>query len=166
MASLRVLYNRKDVRPLIQIGMVLLCWAIGIFLALHPSSDANLDEHSLLGFPGARSLQLGDQVCFEGSIPPAHQMRWAESLQLQPIPPNAPLFVPDYSILSRWSQRKPFQRAPYSIEEVQEWWNQNGSMVSKGYARAFLPGGYIVLDLQEDRLTGWLELNSWEGLLR
>lgn len=155
----------QGVPPLLGIGLIIICWCMGFLLSLNPSSTASLRERSSISLSGATSHQIGDQLFFEMPIAPAHQQRWAQSLQLKPIPQKAPVFIPDFSILSNWHQRKGVQRAPYSEEEVQAWWDHNGSVVSKGYVRRFPTGGYIVLDLQRDRLAGWLNLTSWESLL-
>lgn len=149
-----------------QIALVGLCWCVGLLIALSRSSEGVPSNHSLPAMPGARSWKIGDQILFEGFVNPAHQQRWADSLQLKPIPNTAPLVLPEYDILPNWIVRKGHLRAPFSDEEVRNWWSENASQISQGYVRLFPSGGYVALDLQRDRLIGWLEVTAFEEAFR
>lgn len=143
-----------------------LCWITGLTYAVFAQDNPNRARQNIPSLYNARAIEAAQQTFFEMPVDPSNQRRWIETLGLDLVRKSSPPRIPNFSILSEWKTVKPFQRPPFGISEVENWWNKQSRLVSKGYIRQFESGGFIVLDMETDTLTGWANTSEIRALFQ
>lgn len=142
---------------------VVLCWVIGLFLALRKDSGELGDLGQILSLQTADVVTIEpDRVFFRLPVEPSQQMRWARNLKLQPIESGREFRLPTLHLLRSWEKPDTFIRAPFSIVEVTDWWDSplHRQVVSRGYYREWPDGSLLILDLSSDQLIGWARVHQ------
>lgn len=146
-------------------AICLICWILGVNLALRPPASAEATVDGLLTLNPARKVVIEpDRVLFQLPIDPAHLERWMRTLNLKSIPASQPFFVPLVHSVERWQEQSSFVRPPFAPGEVNDWWQLNRRQISYGFVREFPDGTFLLLDLESNSLLGWMDpakLTEW-----
>lgn len=156
--------RRDRKRPITAIMALLLCAATGWLIRSHapfahhtpppPDLPSFLKSASILPTAtGFSFLQL--------PINPAHQRRWIQSLDLEPI--TQPVRIPTLSTARQWSQH-PHPHPPYAWEVVDQWWDLHGQTTQHAFVARWPDGSFLLLDLQSDHLYGYLHRTHFSSL--
>lgn len=151
---------------IISLLTISLSWISGLTYAVLSQDNLNRAQQDIPSLYNARAIQAAQQTFFEMSVDPSNQRRWIETLGLDLIRKSSPPRIPEFSILSEWKTDKAFQRPPFAISEVENWWNKQSRLLSKGYIRQFESGGFIVLDMEKDTLIAWANTSEISALFQ
>ena len=138
------------------VGCVLF-WAAGLFWVLRPEPTAASIVAEVATLGRARTIVVEpEMVFFQLDIPPAHQERWIETQQMEPIDPLQPIGIPTYHAIDTWEKPAGYIRPPYAAVEVDEWWNLRQWNIQYGFTREWEDGSIMILDFESDTLIGWV----------
>lgn len=158
--------HRQRGLKIISLLTISLSWILGLTYAVFSEDNLYRAQQDIPSLYSARAIQAAQQTFFVMPVDPSNQRRWIETLGLDLVRKSSPPRIPNFSILSEWKTVKPFQRPPFGISEVENWWNKQSRLVSKGYIRHFESGGFIVLDMETDTLTGWANTSEIRALFQ
>jgi hypothetical protein len=145
-----------SLKLIFSVAVMVFCWIGGVFWVLRPEPTAAAIVTETTSLSSARVIVMEPKtIFFQMEVDPAHQERWIQSLEMNPIDTENPVSIPTYHALDTWERPSGFIRPPYSDVEVTEWWNLRLQEIRYGFTRTWEDGTILILDFESDTLIGW-----------
>jgi hypothetical protein len=145
-----------SLKLIFSVAAMVLCWFGGTVWVLRPEPTASAIVAETTSLSNARVIVMEPQtIFFQLEVDPAHQERWIQSLEMDPVDTENPVSIPTYHALDTWEKPSGFIRPPYADVEVDEWWNLRQRTIRYGFIRTWEDGTVLILDFESDSLIGW-----------
>jgi hypothetical protein len=154
-------------RVILPVLAVPLFWALGVYWwVFKPAPTAAETAARATSLASARALIIEPEMAFfQLQVDPIHQQRWIMSLNMNPIGRENVRTIPTFHALETWAKPEGFIRPPYSLVEVDEWWNLRLRKVKFGFSLDWEDGSALILDLESDTLIGWMPAGRLQEVL-
>ena len=143
-------------------------WTWGLSRLLNPTPAPTEVVAGIDALKDARTFSIDpDMVFFQMPVEAVHQDRWVRSLQLDPIPYNESVLLPRYQGLTTWDATSDSTAGePPAWNQVEVWWKPRRAEIAYGFYREWPDGSQLLLDLEGNRLSGWIRTDHLRDLFQ
>ena len=155
-----------SIRLILTMVFLVACWGAGIFWVFRPEPTVANILFGVTSLNSARTkIMEPEMVFFQLPVDPVNQDRWIQNLKLQPIREGQIISIPTYHALDTWEKGSGFVRPPFSLTEVDEWWDLRLRKIRYGFTHPWEDGTILVLDLESDTMIGWAKAKNLPEIL-
>jgi hypothetical protein len=143
-------------------------WTWGLSRLLYPAPGPAEVVSSIGALKDAKTLAIDpDMLFFQMPVETVHQNRWVRNLGLDPIPYDQTVVLPQYHGLATWDASSDSTAGePYAWSQVEAWWEPRRAEIAYGFYREWPDGSQLLLDLEGNRLSGWIRTDHLRELFQ